>query len=68
MVEEIKTGGLKKFVVGKTSKIDKELARKIDEAYEKAEIRKAREKRNKVILIIIIILVILAGLSFFLLR
>jgi len=59
MAEEVNTGGLKKFVSKKSPKIEPELAKNIDEGYEKADIRKVKERRNKIILVIIIILILL---------
>lgn len=62
MAEEIHTGGLKKFVRKKGTKepkIEPELERAIDESYEKARIRKNKERRNKIIKISVIILILL---------
>jgi predicted nucleic acid-binding Zn ribbon protein len=59
-MEEIHTGGLKKFVSkGKGPEMDKELARKIDEGYEKAEIRKQKERKRKIVIIVISILLLI---------
>ncbi len=66
MTEEINTGGLKRFIrKGREPKLNEEMARKIDKAYEKAGIRKAREKRNKIIFLIILIIIILLISGFF---
>lgn len=66
MAERIHTGGLKSFEVGKTEKIESERTAKIEEAYKKAELRKAKEKRRKIIIItgLIIILIIISYLIF----
>jgi len=49
MAEEIHTGGLKKFVRRKEKiNLEPELERKIGEAYEKAGIRKKRDRIIKI--------------------
>jgi len=59
MPEEIHTGGLKKFVRKGEGKRDLSLEKAVEEGYEKARIRK---KRNRIILIITIITLIVLGL------
>lgn len=67
MTEEVHTGGLRKFRIGKSQKIEQKLSRSIDKAYEKAKIRKAQEKRrNRIIIAIIVILILLVLLFLFL--
>lgn len=65
MAEEVNTGGLIRFVRKNEEKIDKETENKIDEAYKRAEIRKAKERRNKIIWVsIAIILLLILGYFF----
>ena len=59
--ERVNTGGLKTFI-GSTPERDFELEEAIDEGYEKARIRK---KRNRIITIIIVIVILaILGLSY----
>jgi len=68
-MEEVNTGGLKKFLWKKDDlKLESEREEAIEEGYRKYEIRKRKEKRNLIILIAVIILVILGVLGYFLLR
>ena len=62
MVEKVQTGGTKTFDYRKSSQsgLDERERREIEKAYQKADERKRREKRNKIILIIIAILITLA--------
>lgn len=69
MVEEIRTGGTKKFISNDRPELDEDLAKKIDEGYKKAEVRKKKEKRIRIIKLsigAILILLILGGLIFLL--
>lgn len=68
-MEEVNTGGLKKFLWKKCDlKLESEREKAIEEGYRKYEIRKRREKRNLIILIIVIILIVFGVLGYFLLR
>ncbi|PIN77739.1 hypothetical protein COV15_01510 [Candidatus Woesearchaeota archaeon CG10_big_fil_rev_8_21_14_0_10_34_12] len=64
MAEEVKTGGMKRFVYPKNYKVeeDPELNRSIDEAYERYEERKRKERRNWLIILVIVIIAVIAGL------
>lgn len=70
MAEEVNTGGLHRFVrrKGEEPKLSEEQRRGFQEAYARADERKAREKRNKIVLWIVIVLVILGAIGFLLLR
>lgn len=71
MAEEVNTGGRKRFVSKGRPELDDELAKKIDEGYKKAEIRKAKERKRRIIRILIgtgvALIVIVALLVYFLL-
>lgn len=66
MAENVETGGLMKFNYGKLDKqqASERVKREIREAYEKAEERKEKEKRNRLIIwtFIIILIVVFFGL------
>jgi len=67
-MEEVNTGGLKKFVWKKEDlKIEPEREMAINEGYKKYELRKKKERRNIILLVIIIALVVLGVLGYLLL-
>ena len=65
MAERIHTGGLKIFESKSSPKLDSELARKIDEGYEKARIRKRKQKIRNTIIITVIIIILTLGIIIF---
>ena len=66
MPETSNTGGLKKFVKSKeSSKLDPEFGKKIDEAYQRADERKKRNKIIKISVIALILLLILISILIF---
>ena len=67
-MEEVNTGGLKKFVWKKDDlKIEPEREKAIREGYKRYKKRKARERRN-LLIIIVIVLIVLGVISYLLLR
>lgn len=65
MAEEVSTGGLRSFRYGSEElKLDEERKKAIEEGYEMASERKAREKRNNRILLIAAVILILGILGF----
>jgi len=60
MAERVQTGGAKSFEYkGNAPKLDDKEKQEIEQAYQKADERKAKEKRNKIIMIIVAILILL---------
>ncbi|MBS3090046.1 hypothetical protein J4461_04200 [Candidatus Pacearchaeota archaeon] len=70
MSEEVITGGLKSFRYpkGEQLRLSDEKKREINEAYERAEERKGKEKRHRIFIAITVILIILAIVSYFVSR
>ena len=68
MAEKVQTGGTKTFAYDKSSQseLNEKEKREIEKAYQKADERKAREKRNKIIVIVTVILLVLIIISAFL--
>jgi len=67
MAERIETGGMKSFVrKGEPRKLSIEESSEIKEAYELANERKRRKKRNRIIIWVIVALIVL-GIVYFLL-
>ncbi len=65
MNERVNTGGLREFKINKPQEIEEELARKIDQGYERARARKRNARiRNIVIIIVLIILIVLGFVVF----
>ncbi len=67
MVEKVHTGGTTEFQYkkGKKFKLEKEREQAIEDAYEKARIRKARERKRNLIILIILLILITLGLILF---
>ncbi len=69
MAENVETGGLMKFNYGKLDKqqASDRIKREIREAYEKAEIRKAEDKKKIIIWWItgIVLFILIIGLLFY---
>jgi hypothetical protein len=68
MVEEVNTGGLKKFEYsGKVGKLDEERKNDIAKGYEEYGVRKANERKRNIALAIVVVLVLI-GLGFWFLK
>ncbi|MBU0907464.1 MAG: hypothetical protein KKD18_02400 [Nanoarchaeota archaeon] len=65
MAERVSTGGTMEFQYqkGHRPKPTKEFTIEIEEAYDRARIRKAKERRNRAIVWIVVIILILAALG-----
>ena len=70
MAEKVTTGGLKSFDYKRReqSKLTEEERQEIRNAYQRAEERKFRERKNKIILVITAIIILLIVLGFLLFR
>lgn len=62
MPEQVQTGGLKSFSYRyrERPRLDEREKREFEDAYDRAEERKERERRNKIIFWIVFVLIVLA--------
>ena len=70
MTEKVHTGGTAEFRYGKDKRfvLEKEREQAIKEAYERARIRKAKERKRNIIIAVIIILLVLGLISYLLIK